>query len=65
MNEIITTYEPDNSLKKGYLSIFSEIYNELKRNKWLTYQLLKKRFFYLKTMNANQSVILKNDLKQR
>ena len=45
MTEIITTYEPDNSLKKGYLSIFSEIYNEYKRSKWLTYQLFKRDFF--------------------
>ena len=28
MSEMITTYEPDNSLKKGYFSIFGEIYNE-------------------------------------
>ena len=45
MTEITTTYEPDNSLKKGYLSIFSEIYNEYKRSKWLTYQLFKRDFF--------------------
>jgi lipopolysaccharide transport system permease protein len=47
MSEIITTYEPDNSLKKGYLSIFSEIYNEFKKNRWLTYQLFKRDFFAL------------------
>ena len=45
MSEIITTYEPDNSLKKGYLSIFSEIYNEFIKNRWLTYQLFKRDFF--------------------
>ena len=44
---VITTYEPDNSLKKGYLSIFREIYNEFKKNKWLTYQLFKRDFFAL------------------
>ena len=44
MNEPITTYEPDNSLKKGYLSIFIEIFNELKKNQWLTYQLFKRDF---------------------
>lgn len=44
MTEIITTYEPDNSLKKGYLSIFGEIFNELKKNRWLTYQLFKRDF---------------------
>ena len=47
MSEIIITYEPDNSLKKGYLSIFSEISNEFKKNKWLTYQLFKRDFFAL------------------
>jgi len=45
MTETITTYEPDNSLKKGYLSIFSEISNELRKNRWLTYQLFKRDFF--------------------
>jgi lipopolysaccharide transport system permease protein len=44
---IITTYEPDNSLKKGYLSIFREIYDEFIKNKWLTYQLFKRDFFAL------------------
>jgi lipopolysaccharide transport system permease protein len=47
MTEIITTYEPDNSLKKGYLSIFREIVNEFKKNRWLTYQLFKRDFFTL------------------
>jgi len=45
MTETITTYEPDNSLKKGYLSIFGEIFNELEKNRWLTYQLFKRDFF--------------------
>jgi len=44
MKEIITIYEPDNSLKKGYLSIFSQIFIELKQNRWLTYQLFKRDF---------------------
>lgn len=43
--ENITTYEPDNSLKKGYLSIFVEIFTEFKKNKWLMYQLFKRDFF--------------------
>ena len=47
MSEIITTYEPDNSLKKGYLSIFREVYDEFIKNKWLTYQLFKRDFFAL------------------
>ena len=45
MSETITTYEPDNSLKKGYLSIFKEIFNEIKENRWLTSQLFKRDFF--------------------
>lgn len=44
MTETITTYEPDNSLKKGYIFLFSEIINEFKKNKWLTYQLFKRNF---------------------
>jgi len=44
MTENITTYEPDNSLKKGYFSIFNEIFAEFKKNKWLTYQLFKRNF---------------------
>ena len=44
-NQTVITYEPDNSLKKGYLSIFSAIFNEIKKNRWLTYQLFKRDFF--------------------
>ncbi|MFQ6119426.1 MAG: ABC transporter permease [Methanosarcinales archaeon] len=44
MTKTITTYEPDNSLKKGYLSIFREIFNDFKENWWLTYQLFKRDF---------------------
>ena len=43
----IVTYEPDNSLKKGYLSIFGEIARELVRNSWLTSQLFKRNFLAL------------------
>ncbi len=43
----ITTYEPDNSIKKGYSSIFREIFDELKKNRWLTYQLFKRDFLTL------------------
>lgn len=53
MNKAITTYEPDNSIKKGFLHIFEEIFNELKMNKWLTYQLFKRDFLAL----YKQSVI--------
>jgi len=41
----IITYEPDNSLKKGYPAIFREIFNEIRYNKWLTFQLFKRDFF--------------------
>jgi lipopolysaccharide transport system permease protein len=41
----IKTYEPDNSIKKGYISLWSEIFQELKCNKWLTLQLFKRDFF--------------------
>ena len=44
MTDEITVYEPDNSLKKGYLHIFKEIYGDIKKNRWLTYQLFKRDF---------------------
>jgi lipopolysaccharide transport system permease protein len=44
MNKSVTTYEPDNSIKRGYLSIFLEIFHDIKSNKWLTYQLFKRDF---------------------
>ncbi len=44
MDKNITTYEPDNSLKKGYLSVFGEIFREIRENRWLTYQLFKRDF---------------------
>ena len=47
MTEKITIYEPDNSLRKGYRSIFCEIFNELKKNRWLTFQLFKRDFYTL------------------
>ena len=40
----VKTYEPDNSLKKGYLQIFREIVQEVKTNKWLIYQLFRRDF---------------------
>lgn len=42
---MVVTYEPDNSLKKGYRSIFTEIIREIKDNRWLTYQLFRRNFF--------------------
>lgn len=45
MSNKISVYLPDNSLRKGYFFIFKEIFNEIKDNKWLTYQLFKRDFF--------------------
>lgn len=44
MKETVTTYEPDNSLRNGYLSMFSEIFTEFKQNWWLTYQFFRRDF---------------------
>ncbi len=44
MNEVIT-YEPDNSIRKGYISLWKEIYRELRQSKWLIYQLFKRDLF--------------------
>ncbi|MHA1265175.1 MAG: ABC transporter permease [Candidatus Helarchaeota archaeon] len=44
MTDDIITYEPDNSIKKGYLNLFKEIYSDLKQNRWLTWQLFKRDF---------------------
>lgn len=41
----IITYEPDNSLKKGYFRLFGEVISEIKSNRWLTYQLFRRNFF--------------------
>ena len=43
-----TFYEPDNSLKKGYRSLFSEIFSEFSKNRSLIFQLFKKEFVALK-----------------
>lgn len=44
MDEIIVTYEPDSLLKKGYLLIFKQIFIDLYKNRWLTYQLFRRDF---------------------
>jgi len=44
ITDTITTYEPDNSLKKGYLLIFGEMFNDIWKNRWLTYQLFRREF---------------------
>ncbi len=43
----MTTYRPDNSLRKGYLAIFSEIFKELNGNRFLISQFFKRDFFAL------------------
>lgn len=43
-NEAVT-YEPDNSLRKGYFQLVGEIVLEFKSNRWLTYQLFRRSFF--------------------
>lgn len=52
-SSLIITYEPNDSLKKGYRGIFSKIFTELKANRWLIFQLFKKDFLAL----YKQSVI--------
>lgn len=44
MHNRITTYEPDNSLKRGYLLLISDIFKEIYVNKWLIYQLFYRDF---------------------
>lgn len=38
----VLTYEPDNSIRKGYANLFREIGEDILRNRWLTYQLFKR-----------------------
>ncbi len=45
MSETVTTYEPDNSIRHGYLKIFKDIADEIRHNKWLIYQLFRRDFF--------------------
>src|SRR4030042_5748777 len=40
----VITYEPDNSIRKGYWSVFAEIMREVTANQWLIYQLFKRDF---------------------
>jgi lipopolysaccharide transport system permease protein len=42
--DVVTTYEPDNSLKNGYFRVFREIFSEIGQNRWLIYQLFKRDF---------------------
>jgi lipopolysaccharide transport system permease protein len=40
----VVTYEPDNSLKKGYVSLVAGLVREVWDNRWLTYQLFRRDF---------------------
>lgn len=42
MAEKITIYEPDNSIKKGYVSLFKEMKEEVTSSKFLMWQLFKR-----------------------
>ncbi len=43
----VVTYEPDNSLRKGYLHLFAEIFDDIWSNRWLTYQFFRREFLAL------------------
>ena len=43
-NELIRTYEPDNVLKQGFFRIFQDIFSEIIKNRWLTFQFFKRDF---------------------
>jgi lipopolysaccharide transport system permease protein len=43
--ERVVTYLPDNSLRRGYLSLFGDIVRELAENRYLTFQLFKRDVF--------------------
>ncbi len=45
MSQRINVYEPDNSIRRGYRSVFAEIVREITANQWLIYQLFKRDFF--------------------
>lgn len=44
MEDYLSIYEPNNSIKKGYMAIFREIFKEIKQNRWLIYQLFRRDF---------------------
>jgi len=47
VKEEVRIYEPDNSIRKGRLSVLAEIVGEIVSNRWLTYQLFKRDFLAL------------------
>jgi len=44
MAEKTTIYLPDNSIRKGYVSLFKEMIEEITTSRWLTWQLFKRDF---------------------
>ena len=38
----VTVYVPDNSIKKGYVSLFKEMFEELRSSRFLMWQLFKR-----------------------
>jgi lipopolysaccharide transport system permease protein len=44
MNSNVTIYEPDNSIRRGYRTLWAEILRELWNNRWLALQLFKRDF---------------------
>lgn len=45
MPKTFVIYTPDNSIKKGYFNLLREIVDEIRWNKYLTYQLFRRDFF--------------------
>lgn len=42
--EEVVKYRPNNSIRKGYLAIYAEIFHEIISNRWLIFQLFKRDF---------------------
>ena len=42
---LLKIYQPDNSLRQGYISVFKELVRDVIDNRWLTWQLFKRDFF--------------------
>ncbi len=47
MNQTEVVYEPENYIKKGYRTLLAEIYEDIRANRWLTWQLFKRDFITL------------------
>ena len=42
--QIISIYEPDSQIRKGYFKLWKEMFHEIKDSKWLIWQLFLSRF---------------------